>query len=482
MAGFGAFKKRFRPGTITSIQGLYRADKGVNTQQACQFDNSDATEIQIDDNADFNGDTGFTICAWVNRDDLVDTGGIVSKWGAAGVREYVIQLVVTTGVVTIFVSDDGTGSSSLSATTALTAGSWFFVVVGYDDTNQELFAEINAGTRDTADYTDGVFTGGGEKLRIGFYRPSSSTSDKKMEAFSFWKRPLTTTETAYMYNSGTGRIFSELGVSSTDGSTLTDAKVYLEMNEFSAGSGAVTRQDSTTNNHDGTDINTTASVLGHLNGPSDDGDPVHTWTDQSGQTNDMTIATPAVMPTFQTGQINGAPAVRFDGSDDYMELASTIVSDVPFTVIVVATSTDVTNSATMFFVGDKDVAGVFNVLSAAGSVSGDPVRCFINDASASGSADSTTGYSDGVPFIATQKLITDESREVYIDGGSIGTDTTDVDVGAWDRTALGARRDSTPSNFIDADIAEVIVYNVSLSAINQRRVELYLSRKYGVAI
>src|SRR5690348_4328042 len=52
-----------------------------------------------------------------------------------------------------------------------------------------------------------------------------------------------------------------------------------------------------------------------------DGDPVSTWSDQSGVGNDMT-SSGSNRPTYKTGILNSFPIVRFDGSDDFLEKSS----------------------------------------------------------------------------------------------------------------------------------------------------------------
>ena len=48
------------------------------------------------------------------------------------------------------------------------------------------------------------------------------------------------------------------------------------------------------------------------------GDPVATWSDMSGNGNDATQAVGANQPTYRTGRINGLPAVDFDGGNDFL--------------------------------------------------------------------------------------------------------------------------------------------------------------------
>lgn len=65
-----------------------------------------------------------------------------------------------------------------------------------------------------------------------------------------------------------------------------------------------------------------------------DGDPVSTWSDASGNSHDGTNTLTA-RPTYKTAIQGGQPVVRFDGSNDYLSVASpfTFAADA-FSVLV----------------------------------------------------------------------------------------------------------------------------------------------------
>jgi hypothetical protein len=50
--------------------------------------------------------------------------------------------------------------------------------------------------------------------------------------------------------------------------------------------------------------------------------PVTSWTDSSGNARTLTQATGANQPVFSTAQVNGLPAVTFDGTNDYLATAA----------------------------------------------------------------------------------------------------------------------------------------------------------------
>ena len=51
-------------------------------------------------------------------------------------------------------------------------------------------------------------------------------------------------------------------------------------------------------------------------------DPVTEWKDRSGNNNDFTSSG---SPTFKTNQVNGLPAIEFNGSDDFMDASSKVI-------------------------------------------------------------------------------------------------------------------------------------------------------------
>jgi hypothetical protein len=55
-----------------------------------------------------------------------------------------------------------------------------------------------------------------------------------------------------------------------------------------------------------------------------DGSAVSTWEDRSTTNNDATQATPANQPTYETNEVGGQPAVRFDGADDFLSYATSV--------------------------------------------------------------------------------------------------------------------------------------------------------------
>ena len=58
-----------------------------------------------------------------------------------------------------------------------------------------------------------------------------------------------------------------------------------------------------------------------LTGLSDD-DPLTTWTDSSPNNNDASQSSATLKPLYKTNILNGKPVIRFDGTDDYMNVSA----------------------------------------------------------------------------------------------------------------------------------------------------------------
>ena len=75
-----------------------------------------------------------------------------------------------------------------------------------------------------------------------------------------------------------------------------------------------------------------------------DGSAVSTWEDRTATNNDGTQATAANRPTYETNELNGNPAVRFDGANDFLSYTTSVFSYTGgATVIAVVKATSESN-------------------------------------------------------------------------------------------------------------------------------------------
>jgi len=213
-----------------------------------------------------------------------------------------------------------------------------------------------------------------------------------------------------------------------------------------------------------------------------DGDSVGTWNDLSGNANDATQATSNKKPTFQTNEINGLPAVQFDGVDDTMAIPSITIT-----------------GYTAFVVGIKDSSSTSKMplfCSNPGSSGGGFIFLYYSDANLY----STTFGGGGAP----------NGTFVYSSGAGINTALSSAFIGVADYESgaaantikhyinstlyslaythsaqtfgtgieeIGARTNS--GDYANAKYSEVLLYNSKLSDANRSLVESYLRTKWG---
>lgn len=208
-----------------------------------------------------------------------------------------------------------------------------------------------------------------------------------------------------------------------------------------------------------------------------DGDPVSTWSDSSGNGNDATSSSTA-RPTYKTNILNGLPILRFDGSNDYIQGSSVISS----------------TTLTAFVVGSHNVgsAGFPRLVSFGKPGTNDydsPSRAIafysINNGTVYAYRDSLTrsygSFGNGTYHQATC-VYDGTNNTVYVDGPSAAGAIASS--GTFDITiySIGANTVPASSDFLDGDIAEVIIYSDALSTGNRQSVEDYLGTKYGITI
>jgi hypothetical protein len=195
-----------------------------------------------------------------------------------------------------------------------------------------------------------------------------------------------------------------------------------------------------------------------------DGDPVSSWADSSANGNNAT-QTGSTRPIYKTAILNGKPILRFTSAGSKsLNLTSPIVSAVPWTIFCVTKQ----------------------------SASGVAVGCI-------GSATATSAFgplqnTDGKVYVADQVTIqngTNPAQAVFhvisanisgtgpfIDGVLASGLTNSAFVNSVNFTVLGMAN----GGFSDGDIAEIIIYNTTLSGTNRANIEKYLGTKYAITV
>ncbi|MFO7922972.1 MAG: hypothetical protein R6U58_04700, partial [Bacteroidales bacterium] len=196
----------------------------------------------------------------------------------------------------------------------------------------------------------------------------------------------------------------------------------------------------------------------------DNNDPVDRWDDLSGFNNYASQATGVNQPTFNTGILNGNPAVSFDGTNDYLETdAFSSALSQPNTVFVVWKTNSTGTQVVVDGIDNNHRHGIYQ-----GTQGGDNVAFF---------AGSVQSYSRTTPIdpIITSAIFNGTGSEIWENGESKATG----DIGEHSLTGVtvGVRQGNS-NYFLDGDVAEILVYDRALTENERVQVELYLDGKY----
>jgi hypothetical protein len=159
----------------------------------------------IADNASvsMSGNTPFSLCFWVTV--IAGNAAILTKGprnGVAATSEYSLETDTGTSKARFQVSDGTTITSVTSdAFGAMALGKRHFVVGTYDGANINI--SVNAGAQTSAAQTTGA-QDSTNALRLGIRNDGGAPLGGLINRAGIWKRALSLTEIAQLYNSGKG--------------------------------------------------------------------------------------------------------------------------------------------------------------------------------------------------------------------------------------------------------------------------------------
>lgn len=205
-----------------------------------------------------------------------------------------------------------------------------------------------------------------------------------------------------------------------------------------------------------------------------DDDPVTTWPDQSGNNYDGTQATVAHKPTYKTGILNGLPIVRFDGSDDHLEVNNAVGPTKEHTLFAVATSAGSAGVNVILarqYTTSQGLTFQFNVNTQRYIARGTPWTVVLSFCAAAVGWNVNTYSYDG------------RAMQLFCNGRNprSGPQDSNIVYHADDDWAVGAAvSDVSYANLFTGDIAELILYSIALAPRQMRGIEAYLGQKWGI--
>ncbi|MFH1396424.1 MAG: right-handed parallel beta-helix repeat-containing protein, partial [archaeon] len=186
-------------------------------------------------------------------------------------------------------------------------------------------------------------------------------------------------------------------------------------------------------------------------------------------------------PWNSTGGYDGKGAYEFDG-DDYIKNNLGIITSYPFTFSAWV-KTNSSTGQTIISIVDKDVD---NILYWVGIGSTGSARISANNGTASSTIGWGTTYDDNEWHHIVGVFKNNTLKEMYADGSSLGTLTTDISYNSnVDSFSIGVKGDSSPSEYFNGTIDDVMIWNRSLSpehilALYQNRTDLIVSNETNV--
>jgi hypothetical protein len=202
---------------------------------------------------------------------------------------------------------------------------------------------------------------------------------------------------------------------------------------------------------------------------SDTGSDPAVWTDISGNGRNATQATAANQPAIVTGALNGRQVRRFDGVDDVLSLVN-----------VIGTS----NNQSIFTVAKISAAKYGGIITAK-TVNFDLAPAMnINVSRAvefyysfnNSEYISSAPQNLGAAFV-TSYVKNGTNLSAWLNGSNIGSKTVTSTLTVAATNAIGTYRVGD-SNFMEGDIAEILVFPTALSTADRLNVEAYLKNKW----
>jgi hypothetical protein len=214
-----------------------------------------------------------------------------------------------------------------------------------------------------------------------------------------------------------------------------------------------------------------------------DGGAVTTWSDASGNGRHATQSTAAYRPTYRTRVLNGWPAVRFDGLDDYLTTSSLSIPS-NATIFVVAQNRTQTSSTDSIY--RPILAGNSSPYLTSGTEyalgykrSGAPgFHAVLSNGSSVQTVQTSAAATEGFELHAYRKSGT--SATLYRAGQLVATATQSRTSGMGTGYYIGAELRNSARRYL-GDVAEILVYNRALSDAERQQVEGYLAGKYAIA-
>lgn len=157
-------------------------------------------------------------------------------------------------------------------------------------------------------------------------------------------------------------------------------------------------------------------------------------------------------------------SIDFNGADQYLERASAIITTYPLSIAGWFNSDTLTVDQVIASLGQTATADSLGFAMAAGAQTGDPCWAGVYAGGAGSNAATTTAYTADTWHHIVAIFTSTTSRTCYIDGGSVGNNTTSRSPATPNRTSVGYVMAAAGGGYMNGEIAEVGFWNAVLNA------------------
>ena len=446
---------------IASNAGI-AAGLATDGNLATLFDGTNTT-LSVSTNSTLEPGTGdFAYGGWFFL-SVMPTGQtqVIMEKGATADATAGYMIDVTDGTLVARFTD-GTGTRvTATATTTVAVNKWYYVVVNHTRAgNMEVY--VNGTSEITANISAKTGSVTGTTLTIGDYSFNYLVTGGRLDSWFFVKRVCTGAEITSLYNNGKGVKYVNAPSTLKAESSLS----YWNLDEYSAGTGAVTRADSGSNANN---LSTTGNPKSTFGVAYYEG-AVSKWLD-SKATNNLIQDTQSKKLLYRTGQINSLAVITGDALTKSLYNTSDIIGTGDMTLFVVIKPRGWGGSNTGRIIDNKKFLLYVNATSSRLKASSD------GGTTTAVSAVSSIALNTGYVVAVTR---TSAGTFNFIIGGSASGTADQASGTPAAGTSTYMFNNSGGTLGYDGDIGDVLLYNSVLSAGNITNVTNYLKTKFNL--
>jgi hypothetical protein len=200
---------------------------------------------------------------------------------------------------------------------------------------------------------------------------------------------------------------------------------------------------------------------------------VETWYDQSGNGNNATQVTSANRPKIYDGTTgalvkqDGRVGVDFDGSTNVLVNTTVSVTDYDFSIVNVNVHPTTGGVPSGLYLSTSSNTYYQHLAVGGTGTSSNRIQARVGATTGQGFTDAIEGQRN----LNYLNFISATSRDITVNGVESGSNNTNVTFAAPNSFSIGAMNDSSPANYLDAIVQEVILYGATKSSADQTSIE-----------